>query len=88
VIDPGVVNAIANLGATGLLIIALWAFATDRIVTGSRLKASEQKCEERTKMLESKLDAGAGVVERQAEALQGQIDALKELLKMRADVGK
>jgi hypothetical protein len=81
-VEPSVIQAIANLGATGLLIIAVWAFATDRIVTGKRLKETNDACESRIAKLEAKLEAGTNAIERQATALQGQIDAQKELIRL------
>lgn len=63
------VDLILKVGPTGLLVVALWAFYTDRVVSGTRLKKSEGR----------EAEAVAGW-KAQAEATKEGTDLIREAL--------
>jgi hypothetical protein len=73
--SPELIQLISGLGLTGGCLIAIWAFFTDRIVTGKtlariqaewqgRIDEAKLECGERVDRLENKLDASTEELRR------------------------
>jgi len=87
-----IINVVANLSGTAMLVVAVWAFSQGKITTGKALEKviaesrereerTRKDCEDRITRLEAKLDASADAIRRQSEAQQQTIAVLEATLK-------
>jgi multidrug efflux pump subunit AcrB len=90
--SPELIQLISGLGLTGGCLIALWAFATDRVVTGktlTRVTAEMQKriddakveCQAQVNKLEGKLDLSTDQLRRQMDEQSKTIIILEAMNK-------
>lgn len=80
--SPEVVNAIAGLGSTSLLVVALWAFFTGRIRRESEVKDIRSEGESRIAELRTDRDEWKDIANQSLEKVDRQTDVVEKLTAM------
>jgi len=89
--SPELIDALSSMGLLGGSILAVWGFATGRVVTDKALAKCDESwqkrqdeatraCTERIAKLEGKLDEATALILRQTEAQQLQIAAQQQMI--------
>lgn len=80
--SPDVVNAIAGLGSSALLVIALWAFATGRVRRESEVKDVRAEGESRLAEMRTDRDGWKDIAGNSLEKVNRQTDVVEKLTAM------
>ncbi len=77
---PELIQALSSIGLSGGLIVAVWAFSTDRIVTGARHKSCETTNKELRTELKTVAAEAVVAIRAQAETNKHVSDAQSQII--------
>ncbi len=77
---PELIQALSSIGLSGGLVVAVWAFATDRIVTGARYKSCEVTIDGLRTELKSVAAEAVMAIKAQAETNKQASDAQAQII--------
>ena len=80
--SPEVVNAIAGLGSSALLVIALWAFFTGKVRRESEIKDIRAEGESRFAEMRADRDGWKDIAGKSLEKVDRQTDVVEKLTAM------